>query len=92
MVKVLEKLLGKTVLHGKTKNTGRPKKLKPRDERKVALQLKKNDRSIANARIKTGPAHVSRQTVFNYIKRFKNFVFKKRPHHPKWNLTHIDNS
>ena len=40
--------------HGKKKKTGRPKKLKPRDERKLVRELKKNGEDIVNAQINSG--------------------------------------
>lgn len=76
--------------NGKKKKTGRPKKLTPRDERKIARVLKKNKESVLKARNQAGLNHVTKQTAYNCIKRSKKFIFKKRKHHPKWTQTHID--
>lgn len=77
--------------HGIKKKTGRPKILTPRDERNIIRELKKKGSTISKVQMQAGLTHVSRQTVYNYIKRSQVFIYKKRQHHPKWTEMHVAN-
>ena len=71
------------------KKTGGPKKLTQRDQRKIIRELKNTGGSVSKAQCQSGITHVTKRTVYSYIKRSKKFIFKKRKHHPKWNEGHI---
>lgn len=71
------------------KKTGRPKKLTQRDQLKIIRELKNTGGSVSKAQCQSGITHVTKRTVYNYIKSSKKFIFKKRKHHPKWNEVHI---
>ena len=55
-----------------------------RYERKLGPEVRKSSENIEKAQNQARLTHVSRQTVYNYIKISKEFILKKRKLHPKW--------
>ena len=51
--------------------------LTPQNGRKLAHELRERNGSIAKAKSQAALTDVSRQIVYNYITRSKEFIFKK---------------
>ncbi|CAL1269817.1 unnamed protein product, partial [Larinioides sclopetarius] len=50
------------------KKTGRPKKLTQLDQRKIIRELKKTGGSVGKAQSQSGITHVTKRTIYKYIK------------------------